>query len=177
MTDATENQILMQAFGFSADDLDANRSGSLTPVQAEKLRKLRRSPLIQQSVSLMLSLVLFAFVMLWEMTLLFKGFLIFVFVVSVLYEGRTILRLWLGVSRDGREMQVEAIEGPLTILAPAIKMPMTTYRANIGREDFSVTWEQVGALRELAEGEVTARVYYAAHSRFPVSIELVEQKS
>ncbi len=174
MTHANEHPTLMQAFDFTAADLEANRAGALTPHQIDTLRRARRSPLIRQSVSLMLSLVLFAFVMLWEMTLLFKGFLIFVFVVSVLYEGRTILRLSIGVSRDGRDKQVEVAEGELAFFAPVIKMPMTTYHVNIGREDFSVTWEQVGALRELAEGEVMARVYCSAHSRMVVSVEVVE---
>jgi hypothetical protein len=187
MTDASENQILMQAFDFTDDDLDANRAGTLTPRQIDALRRTRRSPLLRQSVSLMLSLVLFAFVMFWDTTLLCKGFLVFVFVVSVLYEGRTIWRLWIGVDRDCREKQVDSIEGNPHFPPSEITLPLGACHVTVEGVEFEISRSQQKALREVStrhtggehpplpgEEAGKARLYFAPCSRIPVSIEQVE---
>jgi hypothetical protein len=189
MIDASENQILMWAFDFTADDLDANRAGTLTDAQIAKLPCLRRPRLVRQLFTLVIVLVIITSAIVGDFSSIFRGIMLLILVISTPSEVRKLLRIWVGFNRDQRNGQVSSIEGDLYCLPKAYSLIYTKfYRVSINGEEFEVTRRQSDELHQVASAKTPpyyrttnakvgkVRLYFTPRSRIPVSVELIDKK-
>ncbi len=162
---------LMRAMRFSEADLQANRSGELSRVQAERMKRARRRQLIIAVI------VFFAFVILATSLLYFGqrnqnqilamagALLIVVNAILVGIVGRAFMRL----GSDLRAGNIEVLDGDVERVLRRGRHG-DNYLIRIGGSSLHVTREVFLSFRH----EAPYRIYRSAHARLLLSAEAID---
>lgn len=168
MTD--DDMRLREAFGFTADDLVANRAGRLTEQQKVILKDRRGSALISSLVICILVSIFLIFVVEKRDVVTILAIFAFVAFVGGLF-------IWLELqswSDDSNSDQIEVICAPVRLeVREGWRYRPTSYGFTIGSETFSLTKDQLFALEHGRD----YCIYYTPRTKTILSMEKVVSSS
>jgi hypothetical protein len=160
----SDDAMLMEAFSFSHEDLQANRAGELTEVQRKRVATVYRQFLrgITRSVGIIGAILISAAVISWVRGFLFReGVLplslwLYLFVILALIIGGG--GYWL--ARDLRRGRIQVAEGMAQLKTGLYSARRLYYHAKIGGHTFDLmSATEFGVFKE---GE-RYRVYYVRY--------------
>lgn len=168
------NPSLMQALGFDAADLDANRAGTFSDMQLYRLR-LRRARAIAIGWSILLASA-FAAALLIFMGSREDGSPILTFIgigitICCAALGGVFARYWLRLSADIREQRVQVSRGTLERVIKPVSRRVFNYMIRVGQAEVFVSKEAF----DVFEHQRSYILYRAPYTGTLLSAERVEQ--